>query len=283
MKLGMNLLLWTTHLTNKQFDLLKNLKQAGFDGVEIHLNPANPDNYTEVKTCLSDLGLEVTTIAVLDSSNPISPESALRQKALDQLKWAVDISVRLGSKILAGPFHSTHGVFSGMPPSEQEISWCVDVLRPVAHYAGQNGVTLAIESLNRFECYMLTTVEQASQLVRRVGDPALGILYDTHHAHIEETDIFQTICAAKTEIKHVHLSENNRGVPGRGLVDWKTTFGALKEIGYDGWMVIEAFSRLPEEWASALRIWRDFSESTEEVYLEGSRFIKESWGNLPEF
>ncbi len=278
MKLGMNLLLWTTYLTREQFGLLKSIQQAGFDGVEILLNMANPDNYKEVKNCLGDLGLEVTTIAVLDAAaNPISSDSSVRQEALDQLRWAVDISTELGSEVLGGPFHSTHGAFSGMPPSDEELTWCAEVLGTVARHAGQNGVTLAVESLNRFECYLLTTVEQALQLVRQVGDPALGILYDTHHAHIEEKDISLEIRRAGSDIKHVHVSENHRGAPGDGLVDWKTTFRALQDIKYDGWMVIEAFSQLTPEWAPALRVWRNFAASPEEVYKGGSLFIREMW------
>ncbi len=278
MRLGMNLLLWTTYLKSEHFALLKSLKEAGFDGVELLLNKGNPDNYQEVKACLNDLDLEVTTIAVLDAAaNAISPDPTVRQEALDQLKWAVDTSARLGSEVLGGPFHSTHGVFSGMPPSDEELTWCVEVLGPAAQYAGQNGVIMALESLNRFECYLSNTVEQALGLVRRVGDPALGILYDTHHAHIEEEDISLAIRGAGSDIRHVHLSENHRGAPGSGLVDWKTTFRALKDIGYDGWLVIESFSRLTPEWAPALRVWRNFAASPEEVYEGGSRFLRELW------
>ena len=103
------------------------------------------------------------------------------------------------------------------------------------------------------------------------------MLYDTHHAHIEEQEVRSAIVDSGAAVGHVHISENDRGTPGAGLVDWRTTFAALHEIDYDGWLVIESFSRAMPEFAAAVKIWRDFAGSPEEIYENGLRFIRSSW------
>lgn len=279
MKLGMNLLLWTTGLDKRHFVLLEDLQRAGLDGVEVMVDPSGPDNYETVRGRLGDLGLEATTITALHrEADPVSPDAEVRERAVEHLKWAVDASARMGSRLLCGPFHSAHGNFSGSPPTIDELSRASEVLFAAAEYAATCEITLALESLNRFECYLVTNIQQAVELVDRVGHPSLGLLYDTHHAHIEEKDVEAAILAGGSHIRHVHLSENDRGVPGTGQVDWDSTFRALRSIQYDGWLVIEAFSRLNRDFASAVHVWRDFFPSDEQVYREGSRFVRRLWG-----
>ena len=278
MKLGMNLLLWTTCVTSEHFPIFKKLKKVGFDGVELPIDPDNPDNYDEIAQFLQDLGLEVTTVTTVNSeTSPVSSDLKVRQAAEDRLKWAVDTSARLGSEILCGPFHSPHAVFSGRPPSKDELSRCVEVLGNVADYAGSVGVELSIEHLNRFECYLMNTAAQACELVNCIGHPSVGILYDTHHAHIEEKDVVDVIRTSALHINHVHISESDRGTPGRGQVHWEKSFQALREIGYDRWLVIEAFSRMAQDFANAIKVWRTFFESPEQVYEEGVPFVRQMW------
>ena len=78
-------------------------------------------------------------------------------------------------------------------------------------------------------------------------------------------------------LAHVHISENDRGTPGTGGVNWDQAFGALKEVGYDGWLVIEAFGRALPDLAAATRVWRDLFPSAKEVYTQGLKLIKEKW------
>ena len=77
-------------------------------------------------------------------------------------------------------------------------------------------------------------------------------------------------------INHIHISENDRGTPGKGNIPWKETFSAIKNINYEGWLTIEAFGRALPDLAAATRVWRDFFSSEEEVYTEGYKFIKEN-------
>ncbi len=273
-RIGMNMLLWTGHVTEEHTPILENIKAEGFTGVEIPVVEGDETHYTAIKQVLDRIGLECTTVSVLSADkNPVSPDPAIRQAALDHMKWAIDMSVALGSKILVGPFHSAWKEFTGFGPTADELGWCAEVLRSSAEYAGERGIRIGLEFLNRFECYLLNTTEDTRRLVEAVDHPALGILYDTHHANLEEKNVDTAIRAGGKRINHIHISENDRGVPGSGLVQWKETFAALKAIDYDGWLVIEAFSRLDPDFAGAVHIWRDYFDSPDDVYRDGIRFI----------
>jgi D-psicose/D-tagatose/L-ribulose 3-epimerase len=187
------------------------------------------------------------------------------------------MTATLGGDIMAGPFHSPLGVFSGEGPTEDEKRRAADVLRQSAEEAKKAGVKLAIEYLNRFECYFLTTGAEARALVERVNHPNFRMMYDTFHAHIEEKNAAQTIAAVADRVIHVHISENDRGTPGTGQVNWKDTFPALRKAKYDGWLVIEAFGRALPALAAATKVWRDLFPAPEEVYTQGLRFMREQW------
>ena len=102
----------------------------------------------------------------------------------------------------------------------------------------------------------------------------LRMMYDTFHAHIEEKDPRAALEACKDVLVHVHLSENDRSTPGTGQVAWDETFAALHEIGYDGWVAIEAFGGSLPELAAATKIWRRMFESEEQLARDGAAFIR---------
>jgi D-psicose/D-tagatose/L-ribulose 3-epimerase len=278
MRTGMNFLLWTTHVTEEHFPLFAKLKHTGFDGVELPLFGGDKSHYQKVRKELDNLGLACTTVTVANpNANPISPDAALRQAGLDHLKWAIEMTALLGGENLCGPYHSPLGVFSGTGPTNEEKSRAADVLRKAAEFAQAHKVTLAIEYLNRFECYFLTTAADAKALVQKVDHPHFRMMYDTFHANIEEKAIGPTIESIAGSFVHVHISENDRGTPGSGHVHWDETFRALRKVGYDGWMVIEAFGRALPDLAAATKVWRDLFPSPEEVYTKGLQLIKEKW------
>jgi D-psicose/D-tagatose/L-ribulose 3-epimerase len=183
----------------------------------------------------------------------------------------------LGGENLCGPYHSALGVFSGVGPTDDEKSRAADVLRQAAEFAQQHKVMLAIEYLNRFECYFLTTAAETKAFVQRVNHPHFRMMYDTFHANIEEKAIGPTIESIAGSFIHVHISENDRGTPGTGHVHWDETFRALRKVGYDGWMVIESFGRALPDLAAATKVWRDLFPNPEEVYTRGLQLIKEKW------
>jgi D-psicose/D-tagatose/L-ribulose 3-epimerase len=279
MKVGMNLLLWTAFVEEAHFPILEKIKKTGYDGVEIPLFDGDAEHYKKIKKELDNLGLGCTAVTVVNAdTNPISPNASVRKAALDRIKWALDMTSVMGGDVLAGPYHSALGVFSGQPPTADERKRAVEVLTQAADHAQKVKVKIAIEYLNRFECYFLTNALDAKNLVREINHPYFGTMYDTFHANIEEKNISQAIASMEDTYVHVHISENDRGTPGSGHVHWDETFKALRKAKYDGWLTIEAFGRALPDLAAATKIWRDMFPSPEDVYGNGFKFIKEKWG-----
>lgn len=279
MKVGFNMLLWTTHVTEGDFGILESLKKVGYDGVEIPIFEGDVAHFAKVGRAIKDNGLGCTSVTVIpdEEHNPISADAANRQGAADHLKWAIDCSAALGSDCLCGPFFQPLGVFSGDGPTDEEKQRAVDVHKQVADDAAAGNVALGVEFLNRFECYLLNTMADAAEHVKRVGHPNVGVLYDTFHANIEEKDPIGVITKYSDAINHIHISENDRGTPGKGHIDWDATFKAIRSSGYDKWLVIEAFGRALPDLAAATRVWRDFFPSRESVYTEGIEFVRDMW------
>ena len=279
MKVGMNLLLWTAFVTEEHFPILEKIKKTGYDGVEIPLFDGDAEHYKKIKKELDNLGLGCTAVTVVNAeTNPISPDASIRKAGLERIKWALDMTSVMGGDLLAGPYHSALGVFSGQPPTADERKRAVEVLTQAADHAQKVKVKIAIEYLNRFECYFLTNAMDAKNLVREINHPYFGTMYDTFHANIEEKNISQAIASMEDTYVHVHISENDRGTPGSGHVHWDETFKALRKAKYDGWLTIEAFGRALPDLAAATKIWRDMFPSPEDVYGNGFKFIKEKWG-----
>lgn len=278
MKFGFNLLLWTPHVTAEHLPILKALKKTGYDGVEIPLFEGTPDHYSWLGGELDKLGLGRTTVSVLGAGcNNLSPDKAQQKSALERTKWVIDCNAALGSPILAGPMHSELGYFSGNAATKQERSRALSFHRKVGDYAAKKNVRFALEALNRFECYFLNTMEQLSDYLDEVDHPAIKAMYDTFHANIEEKEPVAAIKAIKRHLIHVHISENDRGTPGRGHVPLAQTYSALRGSKYDGWMTIEAFGRAMPALAAATRVWRDFFPNREQVYREGFKNMKLGW------
>ena len=114
--------------------------------------------------------------------------------------------------------------FSGRGPTTEEKTRAAEVHRTIADYAQKAGVTLAIECLNRFECYFLNTIADGVEHVKRVNHPNFGVMYDSFHANVEEKDPVGCIKKNVKAIRHVHVSENDRGTPGKGHVPFGKIF-----------------------------------------------------------
>lgn len=279
MKTGFNMLLWVTHVTDEDLTILEKLKKIGYDGVEIPVFEGDIMHFEKIGKAIKDNGLSCTTVTVIpdEQHNPVSSDAKHRQGAVDYLKWAIECSQALSSEVLCGPFYQPLGVFTGQAPTNEEKQRAAEVHRTAAEFAAQAKLILAVEFLNRFECYLLNTMADAADYIKTVNHPNVGVLFDSFHANIEEKDPVGCISKHIDVIKHVHISENDRGTPGKGHINWPGTFKALRSGGYDGWLVIEAFGRALPDLAAATRIWRDFFPSREEVYTDGLKFIKERW------
>ena len=278
MKYGMNLLLWAADVEPSHDPVLEQIKQIGFDGVEVPVFDFDVPKFERLGAKLDELGLGRTAVTVSTAeANPISESAAVRQAAVDRLKQAVDCCQAAGATHLCGPLHSALGEFTGKGPTPDERQWAKETLRPVGDYAQQAGVTLVLEYLNRFECYFLNCAADAVQFVSDIDHPNIKLMYDTFHAHIEEKDVAGAIRTCADQLVHVHISENDRSTPGEGAVNWDATFATLKEIGYDGWMVVEAFGLALPDLAAATCIWRRMFPSEEHVARQALNFMKSRW------
>jgi len=280
MRFGMNLLMWTDTLTAEMLPLLDQMQEIGFDAVEIPCFDLDDlDNYAKWGKRFDELGLSRSGTAVRGpDQNMISHDAAVRKAGVEANKRNLDCCAAAGCEVMAGPFHSALGEFSGQGPTEDEWKWGVEAMREVAEHAEKVGVVLAMEYLNRFECYFLNTAADGARFCRDVGHPSCQMMYDTFHAHIEEKNVPDAIRSLKDCLVHVHISENDRSTPGKGNVRWDENFDTLKEIGYDKLMVVEAFGLALEKLVPATKIWRRMYDSEVQLATDALNFMKAEVG-----
>lgn len=281
MKVGMNLMLWTTapHF-HECGDHLNRLAELGYDAVEIPVYDLTADDINQYVQRAAALHMEVQAIDVFtaDIGDMIGHDPALRRAAVERCKVDVHKARDIGSRLISGPF------FQGLcakptaeGPTAEEWKWAVDGLHEVAQEAKDcGGLLVAAEPLNRFEMHIVNTLEQADALCRETGMDNLGLLADTNHANIEELDVSATYQKYARRIFNVHVSENNRGIPGTGHGVPKDLFKALQAGGYQGNLIVEAFNCEPGEIMPLLRIWKPFAKSKDEICERSIQFIREN-------
>ncbi len=276
MRFGMNLFLWADTLTGDVLPLLEDIKQMGFDAVEVPMFESDTAKYAKWSKHFDNIGLARTGCVVRgEADNPMSSDPVVRRKGIDANKVALDCCQAAGVETLVGPYHSALGYFSGRGPTRDEWKWAVESMREVAEHAETCGVNLALEYLNRFECYLLNTAADLARFCNDVDHPRCKAMYDTFHAHIEEKSVADAIRALKDHLIHVHISENDRSTPGTGNVRWAENFDTLHEIGYENMMVVEAFGLALENLVAATKIWRRMYPSEMQLAADALKFMKQ--------
>ena len=280
-KIGFNVLAWSAGMDESLFPIADRLKNIGYDGVELFIGDANETNYVKFGSHAQNIGLETTAVMVLNKDeNIISDDKSIRENGFNRIKWAIDRCNDLNAKVLCGPFHSAFATFNNHEPFEIEYERSAEILHLAGDYAHQAGVLLTPEAINRFECYLCNTMAQLTYLLQKVNHPNVRAMYDTHHANMEEKGIADSIQLIAPYLSHFHISENDRGTPGSGHVHWDDTFKSLVDIGYKGWLTIEAFSRNDPAFANAIGVWREYNDPWD-IAENGFKFIKEmgsKWG-----
>ncbi len=275
MKYGVNTMVWTTRVDEMFAPTFVKIKKWGFDGAELFLSPDEPANISSVKKMLDDNDLERTTCSVLPrEANLVSPNAGVRANGIEFVKKCLDRTADLGANLICGPIHSALGFMTGVRRTPQEWDRAVDSLAKVANHAQSLKITVCVEPLNRFETYFLNTQADAARLVSEIGAPNLRVHFDTFHANIEEQNPAASVRSLAKVLGHVHISENDRGIPGTGHVDWRGILSTLNQIGYDGWLTIESFAQPEPDLAAAAAIWRDLAPSGDELAARGIKFLK---------
>lgn len=275
MQIGVNTLLWTAGFTEAHLPLIGKAKALGLDGIELATF-----NFTAFPATAARRELEAQAMpgilcsALVGEMSLATDDAALRAQSVEFLKAGVRATAEAGLSLFIGPFCSAVGYLPGRRRTADEWARCVDGLRELGRYSDQFGVRVAVEPLNRFETFFLNTAADALSLCEEVAHPRIGILYDTFHANIEEKNQAAAIRLLGRHIFHVHTCENDRGIPGTGPIDWSGVIGALKEIGYDDWLVIESFGPGIKEIAAAACIWRDLAERPDDIPVLGARNLR---------
>ena len=254
MLVGINLLCLSGFIEASHLEQLHQLKGLGYDGVEVPVLRGGPDHYAWLGRELDRIGLRRTATSVIPSvlANPVSPDPGERAAGRAHLDWALDCAIALGAESLGGPIHAPIGHFTGAGPTPEEWRHGAAAHHALADRAARNGLYLSLEPLNRFETYFLNTMAQARDYLALVDHPALRIMYDTFHAHIEEQSQPRAIAAIGAHLGVLHVSENDRGIPGRGQIDFAAVFASIRATGFDGWVTVEAFGAGLPELAAAL-------------------------------
>lgn len=282
-KFGVDSLIWTEEFTEKDLPLIEKAKSLGFSVIDI--NVSHPERFPvkAVKNKIKEVGIEaVTTIGLPADCNLISPEAAVRRHGIDILKRLVDINSEIGSKILGGVIYATWGYLSGKPRTDEEWGWSVASMKDVAGYAkGKTDLTLAIEPVGRFESHFINIAEDAVKYCKAVGTGNIKVHLDAFHMIREELSFRKAVeTCGKEYLGYVHVCENNRGIPGTGLVPWKEFFTALKKIGFKGPLTIESFDPSFKELNRLCAIWRKFADTGEELAIKGLENLKKIEASL---
>ena len=279
MKFGINTWVWTAPLTTEELEnLAPRIAGLGFDILEVPIESLDDLDYKRGALILKENGLGVSTCAAMGPDRDlIHPDEQIRQSGMSYLKQAIVATQELGATNLVGPLYSAVGRVWQSTPDERarDLDTLTESLKVLADYAGDHGVKLCIEPLNRFETSFINLAAQAIEVVDRVDHPACGIMLDTFHMNIEEQCLGDAIRAAGNRLMQVHSCENDRGAPGSGHVPWQEVAQALKDIDYNGPVVIESFTPAVKSISRAAAIWRPLAASPDALASEGLKFLKQ--------
>lgn len=282
MKFGINGWVWTSPVNTAEVErLVPHVKKLGFDWFEIPLETIGDVDCPRAAAILRDHGVGVSTCAAMGPDRDlIHPDAAIRENGMNYIKQSVDAAHALGATNLVGPIYSAVGRTWQQTPGERahDLDVLVPTLKTLAAYAHERGVVLCLEPLNRFETSFINVADQVIEVVDRVGHPGCQVMLDTFHMNIEEKDLGAAIRKAGKRLAHLHACENDRGAPGSGHVPWNSVAAALKEIHYDGPVVIESFTPKVKSIARAAAIWREFEPSPDALAERGGKFLRELLG-----
>lgn len=274
---GIHSLLFRETFIEKDLPLLDRCARMGFDAVEII--PFDPDHFpaAQVKARARDLGLVINLgYGMPEQYNIISPDPSVRKAGLEFSKRLIDMSNEAGARVFGGMIYCGWGYLTGHGPTAEEWKWAVENYREVASYAREcSDLVLGIEPVNRFESHLINTAADAMRFIRDVGLPNVKVHLDTFHMIREEDSFTKAVLAAGADLGYVHACENQRGIPGSGMVPWVEFFTALKQVGYDGCITIESFDPDIEGVAKLCCIWRKLAESGEQLATEGVAFLRD--------
>jgi len=273
MRLGIHAYAWCSQWSNDTLDLIDRVKSLGLDFIEIPLMCLETFDARAIRRRLEEVGIgAVTSTVLLGETDITSDEPRIRAKGVDYLKRCVEATHAIGATSFSGVIYSQHVRQLPSRPTEAHWQWSAEALRAAAEHAAPLGVTLGLEPVNRYETFLVNTCEQALRLKRLIGRDNVRVHLDTYHMNIEEKSFYEAVKRAGKDLIHLHLCENDRGIPGTGLVDWDGLFRGLAEIGYEGYAALESFVDCTGNMNTW--VWRQLAPDGDTLVREGLAFIR---------
>lgn len=266
-------MVWNGQVGAAELALLPQLREMGYDGVEIPIFDPETFRTEEIRARLTASGLACTVNTALPAEINLI-DANRRDAGVHFLRRVIERAAALGATLICGPMAAPVGERRGRGYTTAEWASCVQGLCETGKIAADHGIELALEPLNRFETFIVNTTADGVRLMDDVDQPAVGLLLDTFHMHIEEKNSAAAIRAAAHHLKHFHASENDRGIVGSGQVAWPAIWGALRDVSYDRWIVVESFGHAIPELAGAACVWRPLAPSPEELAKESLRYLQ---------
>jgi len=276
MKLGVSAFAWTSKFDRGHLHLVEEVKNMGFSGFEIAMFDPTDLPVLEIRRAFEASALDCTVCAILPNGmNPISPDAATRKRSLQHLSRCIEASSEMGATLLGGPLYAPIGYLPEHRPTRDECSWAIEAFQSLGNQLDIYQMVLSIEPVNRSETFLLRTAAEAKRLCEAIGHPRIGVTLDTFHANIEEPNIADAVTSLGTHLKHIHASENDRGLLGKGHVDFPAIIAALQKNGYDGYLMIEGFGYSSHEKSAPGALWAKTSVSPEDIASSGAHFLNE--------
>lgn len=281
MKYGLNTVLWVYPFSEKSVDLIKKVRDIGYDMVEIGITDYSENNLDAIKNSLIENDLSCALVGIPGAGESIiSKDEKIQEIGVDFLKKLVDACEKIGAEVVVGPTYSS-GVFTELiDPENKKKAWeaCVKNFKTVGKYAAGKGIRFAVEPVNRYESSFMNTADDAVKLIKEIDNKSVGVLLDIYHMNIEEKSPVGAVMKTGDLLYHLHVPEHDRGTPGTGHTDWKGIAGAIKEISFDGALVIESCDpKIGSPLAEMGAIWRTYDYGQEELATKGYEFIKNTF------
>ena len=261
MRFGAITFIWTSPFATADLGVLARVADAGFDVVDVAVEEVGLLDPGALRAALDEHGLDVVVTGFAATGRDVSSaDAAERAAGVAYGRACVDLACAAGARVVSGPLHSAVGKARVLAADERraERSRAIKGLHELAAYAGERDISLALEPLNRFENDMLNTVAQGLDLCAELDVAHVGLLLDTFHMNIDEKHLGAALIEARGHVLHFHASENDRGAPGSGHVNWSEVADALRAIEYDDVISVESFVPSVPGLQTAVSMWRPF-------------------------
>jgi D-psicose/D-tagatose/L-ribulose 3-epimerase len=276
-KIGIHLSYWQEAWGDDLVPLVAKANEAGFDVAEFPLLDPTGLDYPGIKSALSDHDMLASCGTGLGPNTDIThPDETIRQAGLTHLRACLEGAASLGSPALGGVTYAPWAVFPTDDLSQRK-NYCIRSLKKAAKIAEDLNVVLCMEVLNRFEGYLINTVEQGIEIIEEVGSDWLKLHLDTFHLNIEADDIGEEIRQAGNYLGHFHCVANNRKIPGAGHIPWDQVKEALRDVGYKGYLVAESFVNPAGEVGRGLFIWRKLADEIDSAAKQAAEFLRDEF------